>query len=403
MVAARKRVAAVAQRGPKVRKILAFSPVTVSRHLKDPPVDRFRPLKESSSGDTAIPKFLHAVLPQGVTGLILEAVTLPPEQPAQWEVQPNQNASPAPAFDVIEGGRKIVLHTDQVGGFSVLARLNPHDKPIVWNVVFVGVSVRSTSVAAKSNYRGLPFADLNVVVSTGDAPGGVFAWTASAEIRLTGGGPGHDIGIDTVEIDVLQNGLTDSVTASYANKDLTKRRDMSEVLAFAPVLDTDDQSGDLRRHFSSPTNALAVRINPRTGPLRNLTALDAPNTVAFPSALDAKGGGVRKGDPRAEVFLHVTSGVMKFRTAIAAISRDAPDAIAVYATLDWECDVDGSVIFKTLSVVPGAPIDNVPDWQGSGTVGTRSAPAWSVITATDANAAGMEVWPPNFIASVKLK
>jgi hypothetical protein len=151
------------------------------------------------------------------------------------------------------------------------------------------------------------------------------------------------------------------------------------------------------QHVSSATNSNAGVVTPRTGRVRQFTALDAPNTSLFPSALDATGSHKKKADPNAVASLKGISGIMNFRTGIAAFSHQAPHSLVVYAVVNWQCNFDGSVVFKTQG-----PLPNVPEWQKNGQFGTSTDPSFNILpTGLDANAANFEIWPPNFIAAAK--
>lgn len=380
-----------------VTKILAFAPGTVSIGGNPAPGGGFHQLPSSASVIEPLDQNAPVIVLQGTMNLLLEAVTSPPNQPATWSVKPNQNTASAPVIDPIVGGRKAVLKSDQPGSFSVLAVGTTSAKPVVWNVVFVAVKITQgkTPVTAlgAAGYRSIG-GGLVVVVQAGDPANGKPGWSATATATLTGGGPKGDIGIDSVQLKMLQNGVADDITGSYLDSAASPPKVLRarEVVTKFPAVDTDDTDPNSVRHFPSDTNANAVKISPSTGPTRTISFFDSPSTNSFKSRHDL--------DPKA--LMGSLDGQQKFRTAVAAISTMAPHSIVVYATIAWSADVTGVVATQVDKPAPGQV---TVDWAAVPTsIGTTSDPSFTILPAPlDAASAGFEVWPPNFVNQVGIR
>lgn len=382
-----------------VTKILAFAPGTVSITGNPAPGSGFHQLPSSASVVEPLDQNAPVIVLQGTMNLLLEAVTSPPNQPATWSVKPNQNTASPPVIDPIVGGRKAVLKSDQPGSFSILAVGTTGAKPVVWNVVFVAVKITQgpTPVTAlgAAGYRSTGGGGPVVVVQAGDPANGKPGWSATATATLTGGGAKGDIGIDRVQLKMLQNGVADGITGSYLDRVASPPKVLRarEVVAKLPVVDTDDDGGiDPARHFPSDSNASAVRISPTTGPTRTVSFFDSPATNAFKARHDH--------DP--DALLASLDGKQTFRTAVAAISTMAPHSIVVYATISWSADMTGAVTTAVNQPLPGL---TSADWAAVPTsTGTTSDPSFTILAAPiDAGSAGFEVWPPNFINQVHIR
>jgi hypothetical protein len=382
-----------------VTKILAFAPGTVSVTGNPAPGSGFQQLSSSASVIEPLDQNAPVIVLQGMANLLLEAVTSPPNQPATWSVKPNQNTASPPVIDPIVGGRKAVLKSDQPGSFSILAVGTTGAKPVVWNVVFVAVKItqgpKPATALGAAACRSIGGGGPLLIVQAGDPGNGKHGWSATVTATLTAGGANGDIGIDRVQLKMLQNGVADDITGSYLDRvaGLPKVLRAREVVAKLPVVDTDDDSGsDPARHFPSDSNANAVKISPSTGPTRTVSFFDSPATNAFKA----------RHEHDSNALLASLDGQQKFRTAVAAISTMAPHSIVVYATIAWTVDVTGVVTTTVNQPLPGLVSTN---WAAVPTsTGTTSDPSFTILAAPiDAASAGFEVWPPNFINQVHIR
>jgi hypothetical protein len=380
----------------KVRQVLAFAPITVTRSKRPHPVDPWQPLASSKTGERDLTKNPPTVLPRGVTNLLLDAQTTPRDQPVLWEVALNDNAltTTLPRIDPVEGGRKAVLKTDQPGSFSVLVRVRPDDPPIVWNVVFVAVTLTIPApIRANpgSAYFGDPFLDMNVMVATGTTTRGQFAWEGELQATLAGGGASKTLGVDKIRLHMLQNGTGDSIVANYVDTNFAVVQ-MEEHLPEIPVVDTDDIKGVVNptKHFAEGKNAVLITPD-NVGAARHVVFLDSPRTLPF-----------RLHPEDAPSFrLATTDGTMDFLTGLAATSTDAPHSIAVYATARWKLSVSGAVEHRPN---PSQPSIIEGHWTPAGDAGPTFDPAFTLHPGgMDAHSAGFEVWPPNFLNQVQLR
>ncbi|HWL87496.1 MAG TPA: hypothetical protein VNO21_16945 [Polyangiaceae bacterium] len=389
----------VVTRRIKVKKIMGFAPVTVRADGSPASVvPGFHQLASSVSTSTDLNANPPVVLLLGTTNILLEAETDPPNKPVTWSVVAAESTTTPPPIDPIETGCKAVLKTTTQGAFSVQATGTDGAPPIVWNVVFVAVQVRQVGaiqIAPGSGYSGyfLPLSNGGLIqVVTGNTPAP--AWAATLAVRLIGAGS-RSIGVDSIELKMLSNGVDTSVTASYANDAFTIMKQSRERVSRFPVVDTDDQTGDPLIHFPLSSNKNAVTISPEGGELF-VRFLDSPRTKLFrvlhPSSADAK--------------IRTFDGSMKFRTALAAISKRAPHSVVVYAYIAWEADVSGSVETKNIPMgganpLPGAPLPEAT-WTATSTTGTRCDPRFVILPAgADAQSMGFEIWPPNYLQQVE--
>jgi hypothetical protein len=127
------------------------------------------------------------------------------------------------------------------------------------------------------------------------------------------------------------------------------------------------------------------------------------------STIDSPGGGFPKmhgGAPPKNAVLRTISGVNAFRSAVAATSKDAVNAIVVAADLRWTADFSGNVNYPPPA--PPPPPGTAPPFPPAGTgtyarttAGTTTASAKfnRISDATggqDAHAAGFQIFGPRF-------
>ncbi|WP_394828615.1 hypothetical protein [Pendulispora albinea] len=301
-----------------------------------------------------------------------------------------------------------MLKTTQQGTFSVQATGTDGSPPIVWNVVFVAVQVLRPRSKIHANpgsgYSGSAsrLGSGAIQVVSGAAPN--HGWASMLDVRLVGGGISfdHRLGIDSVALNMLSNGTGTDVTATYVNDALVTKQSR-EHLPKVPVVDTDDRDvDDPLQHFPKATNTNAITIE-RWGNEFVVQFFDSPRTLSFPL----------KHPGHKDASIRRIDGSMKFRTALAAISKDAPHSVVVYAHIAWEADVSGVVEVKELDDVPGPDGRPLRDennekiqlinasWTALATAGTRTEPRFTVLPGgADAKDAGFEIWPPNFMHQV---
>lgn len=181
-------------------------------------------LTPSSSADKSLAANPPVVLVRGCKKVTLEAVTTPLNQPVNWKVTPNDNKNTAPTITPIRGGKAAQLTTNAIGSFSVIATLG--GCKIVWNVVFVWVHVKVKTSKIKVRPRGKAkiatdaasqYADNGsgggaTSFRSGQFAAGQYPWEATVKVHLVGGSSTKKLGIDKVQLHLLQNGVADTLT-----------------------------------------------------------------------------------------------------------------------------------------------------------------------------------------------
>jgi hypothetical protein len=321
-------------------------------------------LTASNSDQESLTTNAPVVLVRGCHMVHLKAVTTPANEPVTWVVKANQNTGTAPTLTPTDGGRSATLTTDKTGSFSVIGTLQACKR--VWNVVFVWVNVDVSTATVTKNSTFFADAGSTATSSSfksGDFPSAKYAWQGKVKLKMVGGGSDSKMGIDKVKVQILQNGILDTLSGNYDGP--TKWTEVPK--GGVPVLDATD--------VSSPfiTNPIAGKVTPTTGVDREWWSGDSP-AGGFPTTY--------KTTPKA---LKTISGVNKFVTAVASVSDDAANSIVVHAKATWTADFSGSfaggVYVKTTAAVSGdATFALISDSTGG----------------QDAQDANIETFPPVF-------
>jgi hypothetical protein len=387
---------------------MAFAPRTVSethrRNFNTPPL-AFQQLDTKSSTSADLSANPPIVLPRGVFPLLFEALTEPPHQQVFWDVLP-QNAHPT--FSIIENFKKLSLRSDMTGTFQVTAKIGQNDpNPMVYNVVFVEVIASQAAppvYAPVSQLQGIPMADLAIKVSSGD--GSHPAFSGSLTVALSDGGQSGDTFVNKIKLKDLQNGsgsttpsTGSTVTGTYLKttngQPVGTRTAHEAVNGGFPIVDTDDGSGsDQNRHFPGDNStACSVAPTDNTGRARTMRFFDPPVTNNF--NVHWKDG---QGNFDHSTELRSIDGEQFYKTALAAISTDAPDTIAIFAVINWRVNFTGSVTYQDQNV-NGVTL-HMPSWSATGGAGVFGDASWSIVSGgLDPTAQHMEVWPPNYVNS----
>lgn len=323
-------------------------------------------LKSSTARVESLAANPPVVLVRGGHSVSLTATTQPADQPVTWQVAPNENTHEAPSITPTHGGKRALLGSTRTGSFAVIASSGP--SKVVWNVIFVSVEVQpeTTKVTKRNNYVNGPAPGL-VFFKSGEFAPNQYAWEATVEVKLVGGGTNNKMGIDKIELKVLQNGVADTLTAHYAGPPAGTAREKPK--GGLPVLDAND--------VSSPTlleSIPAVTVTPHTGPKRKVWTGDSP-TGAFPATH------IPTGKPATSI-----SGINGFSTAIVSTSKDAPTEYVLHAYTGWQAHFDGTADATGQYTPHGAHTS----------ADTRYQLDCPDIGGRDACNAGFETFPPLF-------
>jgi len=281
----------------------------------------------AASSDSSMTANPPKVIVCGTKDLLLEAVTVPLNQQVTWKVDPNPAVGTVPPSLVSqEGGRKAILKTDKRGSFSVTATL--YGTKVVWNVVFVQVKVDPDSTIAHHRNDGYKDGGSNsdrLRFRSGRFKKNEYAWDASVEVQVIGGGISGDLGVAKVKLHDLQNGVACDLKGVYGEKDGVPGTALEEPKGGFPVLDSTDESSPFGESDSS-----SVQPN-NSDKKRTVWTGDSP-TGSFPKSHAHTGKELEK----------ITGG-NTFRTAVAATSDDAPGSIVVLAQVYWIAKFSGAV------------------------------------------------------------
>lgn len=326
---------------------------------------------DSSSADLSLTTNKPVILVRGCREVVLEAVTSPANQPVDWSIDLNDNpGGTKPTLTPTDGGKKAKLKTDQTGSFAVTAALGA--TKIVWNVVFVHVNVKAatTTVTTRNN----KFADSGgggagwTQFRSGQFSAGNYAWEAEVKVEVIGGGADKKLGIDQVEVRVLQNGTADTLTATYAPGETA----LEVPKGGLPVLDANDATDPLLFVAS----VVSTKPN-QTDKDRTVWTGDSP-AGAFPNTHANTG-----------TTITAISGINGFRTCIASFSKKAKSSIVVHARIDWSADYSG-----TVAVAAG--VATYTPTTAKATSDARYALVSAATGGQDAKDAGMETFEPRF-------
>jgi len=347
----------------------------------------------SSSTDKTLAANAPTVLVRNCGPIDLEAVTDPPNQAdVAWAIVNN----PGPAAPTLTpNGIKASLQTNAVGGYSISATLD--GTTVYWNLVLIGITVKSTSMLRKSDqFKDTSNADY-VGCSSGEfdvANAAVCAMWANAKVSLDAGGDASlDTYMDKVHLGFPQNLLLDNVGALYQNNGCERERIVAPPKpADDPVVDPAvhlvdlgypilDRGGDEASRATGGDTIFLSRTTetPDTGKDREVATCDSP-AVGFDAKLPEKG----KAATHKAIAI---SGVNKFKLYLAAYSDDANYTYVALGHAIWVADYLGPIERSA----------GTPTWK-KGKAQIRGARALTPIAdGQEAKAAGCEVRPPVFL------
>ena len=312
----------------------------------------------------------HVVLVRHKAQVVLEAITDPADQPVTWTVVPNQSAGTVPPFVLEEGDRKLRFDTISTGSFSAIATAKGGSS-IRWNFVLVSVAVNVATaktskndtfedafkrLASRPNPQGFNVPDTHVAAICGDFAFGKHAWSSELEIKLVGGGPKGDVGIDRVTPRYLQNVVFSNVVGEYERGGVGHSAlnavagrildvgGMSEPGVPGPTIGfvRDPASGQLLPQWPVTTAPGMIEVtNPNPADKSSFLVRmgDSPASAAFEKRIRHPDGKLLQ--------LQRIGGFIKFAAAVASWSTDAPNTIAVHATHEWLIGYFGTVAFPS--------------------------------------------------------
>lgn len=309
----------------------------------------------------------------------LSVDTTPADQPVTWTVEANKNAAlksikgSPPTITPTDGGKKATLKCDKPGSFSVTAQLGASKK--IWNVVFVWVSVQPKTTNNKR--RNKLFKDNGsgagwTGYESGKFAANKFAFEGSVKVRLVGGGDDKKLGVDRIELHILQNGVGDSLTGNYEGGHTA----LEVPKGGLPVVDSNDAS----QPFVWVPSCFKITPN-QTAVNRKIWTGDSPT-----------GANDRFHQNHPTKKLISITGSNDFRIGIASTSKDAKGPVIVHAKTDWSANFKGKVDY-------GKPAGAVGKYKRNGARVTKQARYHLISSATggqDACDAGFEVMQPRF-------
>jgi hypothetical protein len=347
----------------------------------------------SSSKNKSLASNAPTVLVRNCAEIDLEAVTDPPNQAdVAWSIDPNPGGATAPAL--APSGIKAKLKTDAAGGYAVSASLD--GTTVYWNVVFVNVEIKSSSVLRSS----ANFKDRSGGGSVGCGSGqfntaspAVCAMYAKTDVELSAGGKASlDTYLDKVHVGFPQNLLNDSAQASYDKGGRERERIPRPPAPASPVVDpsvavTDLGYPVLDRGGSAGTRATGgdtiflshTKSTPATGKTRKVETCDSP-AVGFDDLLP------EFGKPASQKSKSI-SGVNAFRLFLAAYSDDANFSYVAFGHADWTADYSGNINRAS----------GTPKWVKGTAKVTGDSKLAEIKNGKEAKAAGCEVRPPVFL------
>jgi len=370
-----------------LKEIRGTLPATKS--LQNPPPRIILPdnvLKPSASNSSD--PIDHVVLVRHKADVTLEAITDPPGQTVTWELVQNNSTAAKPRFLPDQSGTKLGITLNTPGSFSAVATTKT-GSTLRWNFVIVSVEVKDET--AKVTTRNL-FADAakqlaakpnsqfnvpptHVGAMCGEFIFGQHAWDSELEIKLVGGGPKSDVGVDRVTPRYLQNSETSFIVGEYPlgalgqnAANLSKRR-ILDAAGFAgsepgpivgsaaispqqnaPIWPVCNVPGMMQVTFPNPADKTTIRM--KMG--------DSPGSGGFEAHLTYPDGKSRD--------IQKISGFMQFAATVASWSTDAPNSVAIHAAHEWLIDYAGIVKFPNGSnnraeyAPSGAAVKNVTPW-----------------------------------------
>ncbi len=281
----------------------------------------------ATSSDPSMTANPPKVVVCGTKELLLEAVTVPLNQPVTWKVDPNPAVGTKAPSLVPQGGSKAILKTDKHGSFSVTATLS--GAKIVWNVAFVRVKVDVGSTLVhhrKDGYEDSGSDGAHTVFQSGTFVTGEYAWDATVDAEVIGGGDKEDLGVGKVKLHILQNGVACNLTGGYEPKDGLPGTALEVPKGGFPVLDSSDGASP----FVVASTCFSVKPT-NSGRKRKVFTGDSPQG-AFPNSHE-----------HTSKALKTITGGQTFKAAIASTSDDVPGSIVVHAQIYWIANYPGLV------------------------------------------------------------
>jgi hypothetical protein len=301
-------------------------------------------LKPSGKSDKSFETNKPVVLIRGCKDVMLEATTTPPDTAVAWSVEANHTQNSPP--EIASNGNKATLKTNVDGSFSVIATLD--GCKVVWNVIFVWVKVdvkSSKGPKSKNLYADNGSSPSNFRFRSGKFSAGDYAWEDQLNVTLIGGGDDQKAGVEKVNLHVLQNGTTDTLTAHYAPPPAVSTA-LEKPPGGIPALDaTNDKSP-----FLTDDDTFKLLSGSKGDVSFTIWTGDSPG-----SAFDKTHQFTKKA-------LTSVSGVYAFDTAIASTSDDAPNAIVIHAHTTWTADFSGAANASGDYVPRGAKTTPTAPW-----------------------------------------
>ena len=366
----------------KVTRITAKLPATIGMRDNTKKLNNNdNTLTASTSNKIKLAENAPVVLVRGCKDVQLTAVTDPAETPVDWKIEKNDTDRNPPTLEVKDNGYEAVLKTDRWGSFAVTAELGGHK--IVWNVVFVWVNVktRTSNISKRSNLFADNGSDANYTsFKSGEFAAGQYAWEGKVKVKLKGGGNDKKMGVNKVELHVLQNGVADTLTGQYkpAVAGGIGGTCLEQPKGGLPVVDA--------------TGAGSPFITPAAG-----CAKITPNNTAESRVYwtgDSPCGGFANEHKNTNQPLESISGENSFVSLVASTSQDAPNSVIVHARTSWAADYSGDVTYPY-----AAPHADHSDYTANGAKVTGGRSFSTIASARggqDAQEAGYEVIQPRF-------
>lgn len=314
--------------------------------------------------------------------IALEAATTPPGTPVdRWEVLPPRSPQPtiSPTSDV-----RATMTTDIPGAWTIRATAGGCFKT-EWDIVLVHVRVAPGALIQThqdygDNGSGAFTTRFKSAVSDNVSPRkGNAAVSAEVEVLLEGGSP---IDHDKVKVHVLQNADVDTLQGTYQSGATVDERIVRPAPRMGtsgpPVLDCLDALSDPpATPWLSPPDTSVV---PQGGSKRRVSIFDSPDGSFL--SRHTPPPGLAPTHPAGAPLSRV-DGIIRFKTAIASVSDDAPNAITVHAEMSWTLDFAGSVGATGVYTPVGAQTTAASDFT-------------PIDPGLDAGTAGFETFGPQF-------
>jgi hypothetical protein len=336
-------------------------------------------LTASTDNRDSLTDNVPVVLVRGCTEVKLSATTTPAGKPVLWRIISNPAGKyTPPQITPDAAGPKATLKTNNQGSFSVIAELG--DSKIVWNVVFVWVKVlvMTSNIQSQSDKFEDNGSDADwTQFRSGKFEASFWAWQATVDVKLFGGGADEKLGVDKVGMRILQNCFVDSLAGNY---DHPGHRAVETPNGGVPIVDASPGSNFIDEAYG------CIEITPdNVSDTRKIWTGDSP-CGSFPRYHQPS-------LPANSYKLLSVDGVNDFTTLVASVSDHAPNAVVVHAKTNWVADYDGTVDY-------GRPAGATGKYKRQSAKITAQARYQQISWQTggqDANAAGFEVVLPRFV------